>query len=197
VPKDTSPLPEGFVLDHNFLTEAEEAELLAFLPTIPYGHVRMHGVVAKRRVAQFGFHYSFESFRLTPAPAQPPLIEALRDRGAHLAGVAPEDFAETLITEYQPGAAIGWHRDAPPFGIVAGISIGGQCRMRFQRGSGANRVTAAVLLPSRSIYLLTGAARSEWQHTIPPVRELRYSITFRTLKRPCPAQQTSRYGDQP
>ena len=178
-----SSLPEGFVLTPDFLTPAEEAELIALLPALSYGQVRMHGVVAMRRVAQFGWHYSFESFRLTPAPDPPPQIAALRARIAPLAGIAAGDFSEILVTEYQAGAAIGWHRDAPPFGIVAGISLGGACRMRFQKGSGADRIKAAVALPPRSIYLLTGAARSEWQHTIPAVRELRYSITFRTLKR--------------
>jgi alkylated DNA repair protein (DNA oxidative demethylase) len=180
---DTSELPEGFVLAPDFLSEAEEAELIAFLPTLSFGQVRMHGVVAKRRVAQFGLHYAFESFRLTPAPPAPLQIDRLRERAAQFAGLSAEEFAETLVTEYQPGAAIGWHRDAPPFGIVAGISLGAQCRMRFQKGLGANRRTAAVVLPPRSMYLLTGGVRSEWQHTIPPLRELRYSITFRTLRR--------------
>ncbi len=87
------------------------------------------------------------------------------------------------MTEYQPGAGIGWHRDAPPFGIIAGISLAGKCRMRFQKGTGADRQTAAIELTPRSIYLLTGRARSDWQHTIPPGTELRYSITFRTLRR--------------
>jgi alkylated DNA repair dioxygenase AlkB len=177
-------VPEGFMLVPDFLTGAEEADLSALLAALPYGVVRMHGVTAKRRVAQFGWHYSFESFRLTPAPAPPAPLESVRLRAAEIAGVSAEDFAETLVTEYPPGAGIGWHRDAPPFGIVAGISIAAACRMRFQKGSGENRITAAVVLPRRSLYLLTGPARSQWQHTIPPVRELRYSITYRTLKRP-------------
>lgn len=181
-----NPPPEGFVLTPNFLSDSEEAHLLNFLPGLSYGELRMKGVVAKRRVAQFGWHYSFESFRLTPAPAPPPELEPIRVRASAVANVTPEEFSEVLVTEYQPGAAIGWHRDAPPFGIVAGVSIGGECRMRFQKGAGTDRVTSAVVLPSRSIYLLTGPARSEWQHTIPAVRELRYSITFRTLKRPRP-----------
>jgi len=167
----------------DFLTEPEEAELLKFLPALSFGQVRMHGVVAKRRVAQFGWHYSFDSFRLTPAAPLPAQLDEIRARAAQIVGVAAEDFAETLVTEYPPGAAIGWHRDAPPFGIVAGVSLGTESRMRFQKGSGLSRTTAAVLLPPRSIYLITGPARSEWQHTLSPVRELRYSITFRTLRR--------------
>ncbi|HYP14880.1 MAG TPA: alpha-ketoglutarate-dependent dioxygenase AlkB, partial [Bryobacteraceae bacterium] len=100
-----------------------------------------------------------------------------------LASVDPGEFAEALVTEYPPGAGIGWHRDAPPFGIVAGISLGATCRMRFQKGTGPERVTSAAELPPRSIYLLTGPARKEWQHTIPAVKQTRYSITFRTLRR--------------
>jgi alkylated DNA repair dioxygenase AlkB len=146
----------------------------------------MHGVIARRRVAQFGWHYSFDSFRLTPAPDPPPELNSIRSRAAILARVSAEDFVETLVTEYPPGASIGWHRDAPPFGIVAGVSIAADCRMRFQKGTGADRVTAAVTLPRRSLYLLTGPARSQWQHTIPPVHQLRYSITFRTLQRSRP-----------
>jgi alkylated DNA repair dioxygenase AlkB len=94
----------------------------------------------------------------------------------------PDAFPEALVTEYQPGAGIGWHRDAPPFGIVTGISLAGTCRMRFQKGTGPARQVSAIELPPRSIYLLTGSARKDWQHTIPPTKELRYSITFRTLK---------------
>jgi DNA oxidative demethylase len=177
--------PDGFVLAPDFLTEADEAELLPLISALPFVSVRMRGVVAKRRVAQFGLHYSFESFRLTPAPPLPSSFDSIRRRAAELAGVLAEDFAEALVTEYQPGAGIGWHRDAPAFDIVAGISIGASCRMRFQRGLGADRVTAATILPRRSLYLLTGSARFQWQHTIPPVRKLRYSITFRTLMRAC------------
>jgi alkylated DNA repair dioxygenase AlkB len=175
-------LPEGFVLQEEFLTEEEESGLIALFRGLSYGSLRMHGVTAKRRVAQFGWHYSFESFRLTPAPAPPAELDDPRRRAAALASVDPEEFAEALITEYGPGSGIGWHRDAPPFGIVAGISLGAACRMRFQRGKGAERVTTAVVLPPRSIYLLTGPSRAQWQHMIPPVGETRWSITFRTLR---------------
>jgi alkylated DNA repair dioxygenase AlkB len=176
------PLPDGFVLVPEFITREEETRLVEFIRGLPFGAVRMHGVTARRRVAQFGFHYSFESYRLTPAAPLPPELENLRAQAAEMANGAAEEFAETLVTEYAPGAAIGWHRDAPPFGMVAGISLAGSCRMRFQRGTGEVREVRAAVLEPRSMYLLTGAARTEWQHSIPPVKELRYSITFRTLK---------------
>ena len=175
-------VPPGFFLQPDFLDAEEECRLIDFIETIPFGHVRMHGVTARRRVAQFGWHYAFESYQLTPAAPLPPEFEAIRARAAALAQIESEAFSEALVTEYPPGAGIGWHRDAPRFGIVAGISVAGECRMRFQHGEAGERHTAAILLPRRSIYLLTGDARSRWQHMIPGVKALRYSITLRTIR---------------
>ena len=174
----------GFELLRGFLDSGEHDQLTEFVRTLPYRNIRMHGVTSRRRVVQFGFHYAFESFRLTPSEPRPEELEGVRERAAAVAGIDAREFAEALVTEYTPGAGIGWHRDAPSFGIVAGISLASSCRMRFQTGEGALRRTAAVELPPRSLYLLTGEARTEWQHMIPPARALRYSITFRTIRRP-------------
>lgn len=176
-------LPIGFVFAQDFLAPEEEARLVDFIQTLELRTFQMHGVTAKRRIAHFGWHYSFESYRVTEAEPIPEVFLPARDRAAALAGIESDGFSEALVTEYQPGAGIGWHRDAPPFGIVAGISMAGSCRMRFQRGKGSDRQVTAIELPRRSIYLLTGEARSQWEHTIPPTKELRYSLTFRTLRR--------------
>ena len=76
----------------------------------------------------------------------------------------------------------GWHRDAPAFGTVVGVSLAGSSRLRFQRGKGDDRRVWELLLEPRSGYVLAGKARTAWQHSIPPTKELRYSITFRTLR---------------
>jgi DNA oxidative demethylase len=178
-------LPDGFRYEPDFLTGAEEAELIESVSGLEFHEFAMRGVTARRRIIQFGWHYSFETFRLTPAPLPPPALDEIRMRAAAIANVQPDEFSEILLTEYQPGAGIGWHRDAPPFGIVAGVSLAGHCRMRFQTGQGVDRRTVAVHLAPRSLYVLTGEARARWQHTIPPTKELRYSITFRTLRRSC------------
>ena len=175
--------PPGLVFRPDFLTEAEETDLLSFIRTIEFRTFQMHGVTAKRRIKQYGFHYAFESYQLTATDPIPAAFAHIQARSAALAGIQPSEWAEVLVTEYPAGAGIGWHRDAPAFGIVAGISLNSACRMRFQKGTGAERVTAALDLPPRSIYLLTGDARTKWQHMIPPAKELRYSITFRTLTR--------------
>jgi len=177
-------LPPGLIFLPEFLTSTEEHDLLGLIRAIDFRTLEMHGVTAKRRIKQFGWHYAFESYRLIPTDPIPSDFITIGARSAELAGIDPSGWAEVLVTEYPTGAGIGWHRDAPAFGIVAGISLLGSCRMRFQAGIGAARVTRAIELPPRSLYLLTGEVRTKWQHMIPPIRELRYSITFRTLRKP-------------
>jgi DNA oxidative demethylase len=174
--------PEGLSFEREIMTEAEEAGFIDIIKTLPYEAFRMHGVDAKRRVVRYGVHYQSGSAGMRPASDFPLSLELLRARAAVIAGVPAHLLSESLITEYMPGAGIGWHRDSPPFGIVAGISLGGNCRMRFQRGEGPQRQTCSLALPPRSLYVMSGTAREEWQHSIPPVTEARWSITFRTLK---------------
>jgi DNA oxidative demethylase len=176
-------LPPGLIFLPEFLTPAEENELLTFIVRMDFRTLQMHGVTAKRRIKQFGWHYAFESYQLTPADPIPANFASIAARSAALAGIDASEWAEALVTEYPPGSGIGWHRDAPPFGIVAGISLQGACRMRFQTGAGPSRITSAIQLPSRSMYLLTGEVRTKWQHMILPTRDQRYSITFRTLRK--------------
>ena len=165
------------------MTEGEERELLALLASLDYFEIRMHGVTAKRTTAHFGVLYGYESRKVEPGPPLPPELVWLRDRCAALAGLDdPERFEEALITRYPPGAGIGWHRDAPMFGSrVAGVSLGGAARMRFRRDG---HETYVLPLEPRSAYVMSGAARWHWQHTIPGGKEQRYSVTFRTLKDP-------------
>jgi alkylated DNA repair dioxygenase AlkB len=107
----------------------------------------------------------------------------VRERAAQIAGLEPQQLVEVLVQKYPPEATIGWHRDAPAFGTVAGVSLGSECRLRFQRGRGEERRIWEVLLEPRSGYVLAGKARTSWQHSIPPTKKLRYSITFRTLRK--------------
>lgn len=176
-------LPEGFIYREDFISVEEEAALLETIGTLEFHEVRMHGVVARRRVIQYGWKYAFDGAKLSEGPELPAFMVPLRERAAALVPIPAEALSEALLTEYPPGAPIGWHRDAPGFGIVVGISLLSACRFRFRRGTGRTRVERISLtLEPRSAYVLNGPARTEWQHSIPEVDTLRYSITFRTLK---------------
>ncbi len=176
-------LPGGFLYRPDFITPEEESELLAGIAGLEFAQVRMRGVTAKRRVAHFGWVYGYESWRITPGAAIPSFLEPLRARAGDLVSAEPGELAEALVTEYSPGAAIGWHRDAPMFGVVVAVSLLGSGRLRFRRGEAGSRETSEIRVEPRSAYVLSGSARSDWQHSIPPVEALRYSITFRTLRR--------------
>jgi alkylated DNA repair protein (DNA oxidative demethylase) len=175
-------LPAGFRYIPDFADRAEEAGLLEAVRALPFSEVVMRGQVARRRVAHFGWRYGYESWRIEPGPPIPEAFQPLRQRAAALIDVTDDALAEVLVTTYPPGAGIGWHRDAPQFGAVIGVSLRGACRMRFQRGTGDARRTRAIELAPRSAYVLDGEARWAWQHTIPPTKTERYSITFRTLR---------------
>ena len=174
--------PDGLLFVPEIMTAKEEAAFLNVIKEMPFEPFRMHGVDAKRHVVRFGGHYLAGSAEMKPTSEFPLILEPLRVRAAAVAGIPSHLLSESLVTEYPPGAGIGWHRDSPPFGIVVGISFGAVCRLRFQRGKGEQRQTWSIELPPRSLYVLMGSAREEWQHSIPAVTERRYSITFRTLK---------------
>lgn len=178
-------LPEGLSYLPGFLSEEEERALVDELSRLDYREIHMHGVVARRTVLHYGWDYGYESWRLTPAPPVPRFLEPVRERCAAAAGLQPGALEELLISRYPPGASIGWHRDAPMFGpCVIGVSLLGPARMRFRRKVGDAFETVALELEPRSLYLMAGASRSQWQHTLSPVKTLRYSLSFRTLKAP-------------
>jgi alkylated DNA repair protein (DNA oxidative demethylase) len=144
----------------------------------------MRGQKAKRTVRHFGLGYDYDRGELAPVDPLPEELEWLRERAAALIDRDAEDLVQILVSRYPEGAGIGWHRDAPMFGSrIVGVSLAAPARMRFQRTVRGERETAAVELAPRSAYVLSGKARWSWQHSIPPGKELRYSVTFRTLKR--------------
>jgi len=172
---------DGFQYSPEFVSRDEESALVAGIRALEFRSVVMHGVTARRRVVQFGQHYRFQSRSISPAHPIPEFLWPLRDRAAALTTAPSEAFGEALVTEYQPGAGIGWRVDAPAFGIVVGVSLLGHCRMKLRPSTGSGKIVTIGLEP-RSVYVLAGTARWQWRHSIPPANELRYSVTFRTLR---------------
>jgi alkylated DNA repair dioxygenase AlkB len=177
-------LPEGLAYVEDFVAPAEERQLLDVMERLEFRTLTMRGQTARRTVRHFGIDYDYESGRLVPTDPLPDEMEWLRQRCAALIEREPEDLVQILISRYPEGAGIGWHRDAPMFGSkIAGVSLAGPSRMRFQRTVAGERSVAAIDLAPRSAYVLSGKARWSWQHSIPATRSLRYSVTFRTLSR--------------
>ena len=177
--------PEGFRYQPDVLPPAEEQALVAVIQTLPLKEFEFHGYVGKRRTLSYGWHYDFGQRALQPADEIPPFLQPARQRAANFAGLAAADLPHALITEYGPGAAIGWHRDKGVFDQVVGLSLLAPCNFRLRRQAGSKWERFSLIVEPRSAYLLRGPVRTEWEHSIPGVEALRYSITFRSL-RPSP-----------
>ena len=179
-------VPEGFDYRPDFISEDDEVVLVDEISRVEFGTFEMRGVVARRRVAFFGRSYDSGGV----SPPIPSFLLPYRDLIARWAGAESAAFAMALINEYPPGAPIGWHRDAPQYGFVAGISLLSSCRMKFRpyvapkaQAQGQRRsATHEIMLDRRSGYLMRGPSRTSYEHHIPAVNALRYSITFRTLR---------------
>jgi alkylated DNA repair dioxygenase AlkB len=186
--KVQGPPPEGFRYQAGILPLDEERELVERIRGLPLKEFEFHGYFGKRRVISFGWHYDFGESRLREAEEIPAFLLPVRERAAAFANRTADDLPHILVTEYSPGAAIGWHRDKGVFDEVVGISLLAPCNFRFRRkiASAASPRAAwerySLVIEPRSAYLLSGASRTDWQHSIPAVDALRYSITFRSLR---------------
>jgi alkylated DNA repair dioxygenase AlkB len=181
-PVEPPSMPAGFRYAPDAIGAAEEARLVAAFADLPFKEFEFHGFLGKRRVVSFGLRYDFNGGGLKAAEPMPPFLLPVRERAAAFAGLAPDRLQHVLVTEYRPGTSIGWHRDRPNYDDVIGISLVSPCTFRMRRKRGAGWERAAMQLPGRSIYLMRGPSRDEWEHSIPAVEELRYSITFRSLR---------------
>lgn len=176
--------PEGFAYRAELVSAEEAAELVEHFRMLDLREYEFHGFLGKRRVISFGRHYDLAAETLNDAGKMPDFLLPLRERAADFARIAPAELQHALVTEYAPGVAIGWHRDRPAYQDVIGISFVSPCRLRLRRKRGDNWQRAAKVLEPRSVYLLRGPVRTQWQHSIPPVEQLRYSVTFRSLNAP-------------
>ena len=174
-------LPPGFRYIPDFVSEGEERTLVALFEGLPFDEIVMRGQVARRSGLQYGYDYKYNGGQVRPTETPPPFLDPYRERAAALIGRSTEALSMVLILRYPPGAGIGWHRDRPAFGPeVVGISLLAESVMRL-RPAGVTRGGLRVTLAPRSAYVLAGPARSDWQHHVPAVKSLRYSVTFRTL----------------
>lgn len=181
----TPRLPPGLTYQPEFITRAEERELLAMIQRLPLREAQYRQYTARRRTISFGAGYDFQAQQATPAPPLPAFLEPLRERAAAWIGVPSTAIIQALIAEYRPGVPLGWHRDVPDYEIVVGISLAAATRVKFRRypwNPAQKADIVSLLAEPRSAYTLRDAARWQWQHSVPPVKQLRYSITLRTAR---------------
>jgi alkylated DNA repair dioxygenase AlkB len=175
------PLIAGLEYRPDFISEAEERDLIGRLSSEELLPFRFRGWTGKRLTRTYGWRYDFDDSSFAPAEPIPDWLQPLRAKAASFAGVKPDEFAHVLLVRYDPGAGIGWHRDRPQFEIVVGVSLGSPALLRFRRRRPGGFDRTQMEVEPRSAYVLSGEARHQWEHSIAPGDTLRFSITFRTL----------------
>lgn len=176
-----APLIAGLRYREEIINESDEEALIQHLVATDLSPFRFHGWLGNRRTKSFGWRYDFDDASFAPTEAIPGWLEPLRQTAAAFAGLQPEDFVHILLARYDPGAGIGWHRDRDVFDQVVGISLASPATLRFRRRRPGGFDRATLDVAPRSAYLLSGEVRREWEHSITPGDELRFSITFRTM----------------
>jgi alkylated DNA repair dioxygenase AlkB len=179
------PLPEGFFYFPEFITEDQERQLIAVIRNIELHAMVFQGYIAKRKVASFGYDFNFSTRQLTKGQPIPAQFDWLIDKVAAQVMIKRDQIAELLVIEYPVGSVINWHRDAPPFDSIAGISLAADCTFKlrpYEKAIRTRKTTLSFPVQQRSLYLLQGPARRDWEHSTAPVTDIRYSITLRTLR---------------
>jgi alkylated DNA repair protein (DNA oxidative demethylase) len=176
-----APLIDGLSYREDLIGEAEEQALIEHLTATDLSPFRFHGWLGNRKTTSFGWRYDFDDASFAPTAPIPDWLHGLRQKAAAFAGLQPGDFVHVLLARYDPDAGIGWHRDRDVFDQVVGVSLASAATLRFRRRKPGGFDRAKLELVPRSAYLLSGEARSQWEHSIAPGERLRFSITFRTL----------------
>jgi alkylated DNA repair dioxygenase AlkB len=177
------PGPEGFAYGRELFSPDEERAFVAAFETLPFKRFQFHGYLGNRRIVSFGYRYDYAGRTLRSAEAMPDFLEPLKQIAAGFSAIPAQNLQQALVTEYAPGAGIGWHRDKPMFEDVVALSFLAPCVLRLRRREGTGWTRWSVPVAPRSGYLLRGPSREEWEHSIAPMERLRYSVTFRSFRR--------------
>jgi alkylated DNA repair dioxygenase AlkB len=178
---DRSDMPAGFGYREEVITPREEQDHVQRFAGLPFKPFEFHGHLGKRRIVSFGWRYDYSARTLRQSEEFPDWLSPLRERAAAVASLAAEDLQQVLVTEYAAGAGIGWHRDRPMFETVIAVSFLSPCLLRLRRQDGATWMRRAKVIEPRSAYCLRGPSRHDWEHSVPSVTSLRYSVTFRSF----------------
>lgn len=181
-PAEDRNYPQGFRYQTELTEPEQERALVAHIATLPLQEFQFHGYTGKRRVVSYGWKYDYDNRSIRKVDDIPDFLHMLRKSAAAFAGLDAKSLQQALVTEYSPGSAIGWHRDKPEYAQIVGVSLLASCVFRLRRADGKRWERFNLIAEPRSVYLMDGESRSVWEHSIPPVDALRYSVTFRSLK---------------
>jgi alkylated DNA repair dioxygenase AlkB len=179
---DQCELPQGFRYLPDVLSPSEEASFVERFRYLLFQPFEFQGFLANRRIFTFGHKYMFAGQKPRADARIPEYFRTLTELAAKISGTSAEAFEQVMVTEYAPGAGIGWHRDRPSYEDIVAVSFLAPCTLRLRRKKGQSWERRSAYIEPRSVYLLHGSVRDDWQHSIAPMEVLRYSVTLRTFR---------------
>jgi alkylated DNA repair dioxygenase AlkB len=174
--------PDGFRYLPDVLSATEEDRLVAQLEQLPLTPFEFRGYLAKRRIYSFGHKYVFAGQKPRADSDIPDYLMPLTHIASRISGKPAAAFAQIMVSEYAPGAGIGWHLDRPSYEDIVGVSLLAPCTLRLRHKTGETWERRSALIEPRSAYLLQGPVRNDWEHSIDPMNLLRYSVTLRSFR---------------
>lgn len=154
-----TPIIPGLSSTPDFLSKAEERQLIARIEGEGLTPFRFHEWTGRRMTHSYGWKYDFQSESLSRSADLPSWLVPLRDRAAHHAGLSPEAIVQALLIRYDAGAGIGWHKDRQIYRDVIGISLGNPAAMRFRRRVGTSWKRASAPLEARCVTIGSTVSR--------------------------------------
>jgi len=181
-PEPPAELPAGFRYIPDVLSSAEEKALVRQFEKLSLKPFEFHGYQGNRRIYTFGQRYIFAGQEARADASIPAYLRPLTEIASRISGAPADAFEQLMVTEYAPGAGIGWHRDRPSYEDIVAVSFLAPCMLRLRRKVGEDWERRSARIEPRSVYLLHGPVRNVWQHSIAPMDVLRYSVTLRTFR---------------
>jgi alkylated DNA repair protein alkB family protein 8 len=189
---DTEVNIPGLILIRDFISEEEEKELLNSIEQ----HVVFDDKIKSRRVKHYGFEFDYNTRKVNPLRP----IEVMPEWASSIANRISSECNQSVpdqltINEYSPGQGIKPHTDThSPFedGICS-LSLRSDIVMNFTHPETEEK--RHLLLPQRSLLVMTGESRYLWRHGIHCRKQdrinnkivnrvKRLSLTFRKVRRP-------------
>jgi len=188
IEKETAPNIPGLTYISGFITPDEEKALISSIDAQPWLND------LKRRVQHYGYKYDYKARAIGNDAYLGPLPGWLSSISNKLLGdrIFPSAPDQAIVNEYLPGQGISAHIDCVPCfaDMIASLSLGSPCIMEFSNPKTSQK--KSIVLEDRSLIVLSGPARYEWQHAIPArksdiidgiktERARRISLTFRNV----------------
>lgn len=186
IPVSKYPKPRGLIYIPNFLSAAEQQDLLEKLTDPVDDQWKTAGHRANRLVRHFGYNYPYTAkLELTVADPIPDYIQSVIAKLQQQPGLENFNPDQAIINRYLTGEGISKHVDHVKLfkDTIVSVTVGSGATMRF-RNTDTGEVFDQRVVPG-SAYAMTSESRYNWTHEMvksKAQRSPRYSITFREVE---------------